>query len=179
MSIDRRSLVQMTSRRGFIAAGALATYSLIPVKSSLAACTNGNPLEPLLDAAAAAFNSASSSGSSAAWLAYGYDYLDPQVTLVTMSGKPLSPRDGPKRRYSISATKSGPRSVPLHPRSFKTSTSTLAVGKGYWKDNNNGCSFSASTCPKINYLFKYTSLTLQLPKYTGCMAQTRSRRVFP
>jgi hypothetical protein len=164
MSIDRRSLVQMTSRRGFIAAGALATYSLIPVKSSLAACTNGNPLEPLLDAAAAAFNSASSSGSSAAWLAYGYDYLDPQVTLVTMSGKPLSPRDGPNGVIAYLQLNQDQDQFLLPPCSFKTSTSTLAVGKGYWKDNNNGCSFSASTCPKINYLFKYTSLDPTIAK---------------
>jgi hypothetical protein len=161
MSNDRRSLVQMITRRGIIAAGALATYSLIPVKSSLAACTN--PLEPLLEAAAAAFNIASSNtpGSSAwfaAWNAYGLDYLDQYVTLVTPSGKNPDHRDGPGGVIEYLQQNSDQDQFLLATCSFKTSTGTLAVGKGYWKDNNNvGCSFSAGTCPQIHYVFKFTS----------------------
>jgi hypothetical protein len=156
MSIDRRSLVQMTTRRGFIAAGALATYSLIPVKSSLAVnpCANGNPLEPILDAAADAFNKASLSGTIDDWNTYAA-FLDDHVTLFKMSGGP--PIVG--KPAVMSALENGDHDQIsfITKCNFNTATSTRAIGKAYWQDDTNGCNFAAGTCPTINFLFDFTS----------------------
>jgi hypothetical protein len=168
MSIDRRSLVQTTSRRGFIAAGALATYSLIPVKFSLGAnpCANGNPLEPILEAASKAFNDASLSGTKTDWDKYGA-FLDDNVTLVRMrGGPPISPKTGGNgvMAYLYSIADHDQFSLKTQ-CSFKTATSTRAVGKAYWQDDTNGCSLATpGACPQINYLFDFTSIDPTIAK---------------
>lgn len=157
----------MTTRRGLIAAGALATYSFIPVKTSLAAACSSSPNDPCvaqLFAAILQFNKASLSGSPQDWTDLGR-FLAPNVLLNTVSGHGYQGKTGPGNVIEyLQTTNCDQDQFQIIFSEMCWQAPTLVIGKAKWIDRNNGGDFADPNCPKIHYVFAFTTDSTPLIK---------------
>src|SRR4029079_7011422 len=96
------------------------------------------------------------------WTNYGDTYLDAGVVFITMSNKIVRGKKPVVDYLFLNSDKD--QFTLMTSCSFKTNTSTRAVGKAYWHDTKNGCVLTSGTCPRINYVFDYTSLDPTIAK---------------
>lgn len=149
----------MPTRRGFIATGALATSSLISVKSNLALAPPPPP--PNFNnfvTAVTAFNTASQSNKPSDWNTL-QGLLDKDVVLVTITlNQSWTGIDAVMYYLQKNVSREGEQLLPNY-SSLAWPSSTVVTGRGTWVDlDYKGCDPNnpLTTCGTINFMFRFT-----------------------
>jgi hypothetical protein len=152
----------MPTRRGFIAASALATSTFVPVKFSVAAAAP--PTSPnagkFIDAINF-FNAASKSNQKADWDNLE-QLLDAKVVLITIKNNQSVTGIDPVMKILRNIVSTDKEQFNPDISKIHWHSATLVTGRAVWVDTDygHGCGPATPTappCANISYLFRFTS----------------------